>query len=189
MRYLFAILFYALTVLSCSETNGVQTNFETMKYEPQSFSKIELNSSAENSCSPAEKHPGWIGIEINAPTKVVVSGEDENIAIPICGLYNLSLIDISKSSDGLQIHIHVKELNKTFSGFMIDEDHGTDAPKPMRVEKKERVIEEGVLLGGYFNPDIRDYVSFPLKEGVYSVSVEYGGEVSNQVEIQVVLQK
>lgn len=160
-----------------------------MKYEPTAFSDVELNSSTPNVNSPKEPQIGWAGIEINAPKKVIVGSDDKNIAIPICGIYSLLLTDIAESSKGLKINVLVKGLDKTFSGFMVDDDYGTDAPIPLTGEKEDVQIEEGVLLEAYFNPDIRDYVSFPLREGFYSVSVEYGGKVSNEVEIEVVLSK
>lgn len=159
-----------------------------MKYHPSTFSEVELNSSTENLCSPKEQPPSWIGIKINAPTKLVVRDDDSNIAIPICGLYSLPLTAIAKSSDGLEIHVRVRALDKSFSGYMVDEDYGTDAPIPRFEAEEAQVIQEGVLLEAYFNPDIRDYVSFPLKEGNYSVFVSYGGETSNQVEIQVIIE-
>jgi len=189
IKHLLAALFYSLTMFSCGQTNGAIQKINTMKYEPTAFNDVELNSSTENACSPEEQDIGWVGILINAPNKVIVGSEDENIAIPICGLYSLPLSDIAKSAEGLQIHVQVKDLDKTYSGFMVEEDHGTDAPLPRTGEEEEVQIEEDVLLEAYFNPDIRDYVSFPLKEGGYSVSVAYGGEVSNKVDIQVILQK
>jgi hypothetical protein len=189
MKHLLAALFYSLTMFSCGQTNGPINKVNTMRYEPTSFNEVELNSSTRNACSPEEQDLGWIGIEIKAPNKIHVASNDENIAIPICGLYSLPLTAIANSSQGLEIHVQVKDLAKTYSGFMVDEDYGTDAPLPMNGEEEKEVVEEGVLLEAYFNPDIRDYVSFPLKEGVYSVSVEYGGEVSNEVDIQVILEK
>lgn len=186
MKYLLIALFFSLSMISCGQTKGTQQNEEVMRYQPKEFIDVELNSSVQNKLSPEEGDLGWTGIKLNAPESVYVHEGDKDISIPICGIYSLLLSEIAKSENGLEIQVESIQLGKTYRGYMLDEDHGTEAPSPSDLEEDLPEEDEDMLLEAYFNPDIRDYVSFPLKEGEYKVSVVYGGLTSNTVHIQLV---
>jgi hypothetical protein len=154
------------------------------------FKKIELDSDTQNACSPdVTNHSDFIGIVINAPTDVEFDvaerAEDGSFTvIPICGYYQLSLLELRKDSV-IQLFAMNIETQDVYRGELIEEDPGSDEPFPFDVPEPEPEEIEGQLLSAYFNPNFARFVSLPTSEATYKILVQIGQAKSNIVELKV----
>jgi hypothetical protein len=154
------------------------------------FKKIELDSDTQNVCSPdVTNHSDFIGIAINAPTDVEFDeaepAQDGSFTvIPICGYYQLSLLELRKDSV-IQLFAMNIETQDVYRGELIEEDAGSDEPFPFDVPEPEPEEIEGQLLSAYFNPNFARFVSLPTSEATYKILVQIGQAKSNIVELKV----
>ncbi|GAC21699.1 hypothetical protein [Paraglaciecola arctica] len=154
------------------------------------FKDIELNSDTQNLCSPdVSAHSDFIGIAINAPTDVEYNeaepAQDGSFTvIPICGFYQLSLVELSKDPI-IQLFAMNVETEQVYRGELIDEDAGTEEPMPFDEPELRPQDLEGQLLSAYFNPNLTHYVNLPIEEATYKVLVQIGKIKSNIVEVKV----
>lgn len=154
------------------------------------FKDIELNSDAKTPCSPdVSNHSDFIGIAINVPTEVEFDeaepAQDGSFTvIPICGFYQLSMLELSKDSV-IQLFVMNVESEQLFKGTLIDEDAGTEEPMPFDEPVLQPQDLEGQLLSAYFNPNLTHYVTLPTEEATYKVLVQIGQVKSNIVELKV----
>ena len=158
-----------------------------MKFNPQKFNNISINTYEQSQCSPAEPGPEWKGIIINAPEEMTFTERQESILLPICGYYRLDMKSLSKS-EGLKLNIFKKGSDKMVSGFILEKDPNPQAPEPFSTEVAEEETKD-LALGGYFNSNLLDYVDIELETGEYEVYVEDGGMKSNTVIIKVEIKK
>ena len=90
------------------------------------FKNIELNSDTQNLCSPdVSIKSDFIGVAINVPTDVEFDeaepAEDGSFTvIPICGYYQLSLVELSKNSV-IQLFAMNVETEQVYRGELIEE--------------------------------------------------------------------
>jgi hypothetical protein len=158
------------------------------------FKDIELNSDAKNLCSPdVSARSDFIGIAINVPTEVEFNeaepAQDGSFTvIPICGFYQLSLLELSKDSV-IQLFVMNVETEQVYRGELIDEDAGTEEPMPFDEPELQPQDLEGQLLSAYFNPNLTHYVTLPIEEATYKVLVQIGQVKSNIVELKVQREK
>ncbi|MFN8660231.1 MAG: hypothetical protein U0105_28095 [Candidatus Obscuribacterales bacterium] len=78
-----------------------------------------------------------------------------------------------------------KATKKIYSGPMTKQDSRPIEPPP-ETDPVDPELLKGVASGGYFNPNLVDYVRIPARPAVYEVIVEYGGVQSNKVTIELV---
>jgi hypothetical protein len=154
------------------------------------FSKIELNSDTQNGCSPdVSTKSDFIGVAINVPTDVEFNeaepAQDGSFTvIPICGYYQLSMLELSKDSI-IQLFAMNVETQQVYRGELIEEDAGTEEPMPFDEPELLPQDLEGQLLSAYFNPNLTHYVDLPIAEATYKVLVQIGQVKSNIVEVKV----
>jgi len=154
-----------------------------MEFKPKTFSKVYVNSYEPNLCSPLEQKPEWLGIIIEAPEEIIFSVNEKMIYLPICGYYRLDINSL-RTSQPIKLSVNYIGDDKVFSGFLIESDTSPTVPQPKSTEVTEEE-SEGMALGEYFNPDLLNYVEFPLIPGEIQVFVEYGGMKSNTVTIKI----
>ena len=54
-----------------------------MKFEPESFSMVELESYDESSCTPVQPSDDWKGVIINIPKRIILSKQEITNLLPI----------------------------------------------------------------------------------------------------------
>ena len=154
------------------------------------FKNIELNSDTQNLCSPdVSAKSDFMGIAINVPTEVEFNeaepAEDGSFTvIPICGFYQLSLVELSKDAV-IQLFAMNIETQQVYRGELIEEDAGTEEPMPFDEPELQSQDLEGQLLSVFFNPNLTHYVDLPIEEATYKVLVQIGQVKSNIVELKV----
>lgn len=152
------------------------------------FEHVPFGSGARNGCSPAEPALPWHGLVMQAPTQVGYrKGRPANggfASIPICGFYRIGMEHLLDGRPLMLVAVNLKD-HARYSGPMIDPEPGQIEPKPgARPLDPESV--KGMSTGGYFNVNLTRYVALPEADAVYQVHAEYGGSVSNPVQIAVV---
>ena len=151
-----------------------------MKQEDEMFKKVELDSRMPNPCSPEEPSPLFLGILINAPSRVFfkkgekVEDGSAFAIIPICGLYMLQMSRILKYINVIEAMRLVavdKETNWEFFGRVAEPIPGAPKQKYPALSREEVA---NMVSGGYFNPNLAERVPLPEKSGKYDVHVELG---------------
>ena len=158
-----------------------------MELIPKIFHEVEVNSWEENACSPSDPGPEWSGILINGPEKVILSNSGSDAIIPVCGYYQLDLIDIY-DADPLRINLKLPGSDDFVIGFIVDNDPSPDEPEPFDTEvNREDLADLGT--DGYFNPNILDFVNIILIPGRYELFVDFGGHQSNVIAFEILFNK
>lgn len=182
-------LILTLAMLEACQVHSTQRS-HNVAVSNADFKTIELDSDTQNACSPdVSNHSDFIGIVINAPTDVEFDvaerAEDGSFTvIPICGYYQLSLLELRKDSV-IQLFAMNIETQDVYRGELIEEDPGSDEPFPFDVPEPEPEEIEGQLLSAYFNPNFARFVSLPTSEATYKILVQIGQAKSNIVELKV----
>lgn len=152
------------------------------------FDNVPLNVAQPNPCSPAAPALPWTGLVIQAPTQVAYRPgkpvDGQFAAIPVCGFYRLPMSRLADGAPLTLVAINLKDGSR-YAGPMIDVDPGLmEAPPPRPPVDPDKLA--GMLSAAYFNPNLARYVALPAAAAVYRVHAEYGGAVSNAVQIAVV---
>ncbi|MBL8304468.1 MAG: hypothetical protein JNM26_17085 [Ideonella sp.] len=152
------------------------------------FEQVPLNSGEPNACSPAAPAEPWRGLVIQAPRQVGFRPgkpvDGEFAAIPVCGFYRLGMASLLDGKPLMLVAVNQKDQSR-HEGPMIDVDPGLMRAPPERPPIDPKKLE-GMSTAAYFNPNLARYVKLPAVEAVWQVHAEYGGAVSNQVQIVVV---
>ena len=106
------------------------------------------------------------------------------LIIPICGYYQLGMLELSKDSV-IQLFAMNVETQQVYRGELIDEDAGTEEPMPFDEPVLQPEDLEGQLLSAYFNPNLSHYVELPVAEATYKILVQIGQVKSNIVEVNI----
>lgn len=146
-----------------------------------------------NSCSPEITGYDYAGIVINAPKEIIFSSEstenDEN-ALPICGTFADALGTFVTNTRSLVHSIVIvvvdTKTNQSWSGKIPEMQNQIRRPKGKNERKKPLTAEElkGRTIGGYFNPNLFNITSMPLRETEYIVYATVGPYKSNVVTIK-----
>lgn len=120
----------------------------------QKFFEIELDTASPNECSPVLTSYVTEQIRLAAPTHSPLSASP--VVIPICDSF----------ADPLRCL-----------------DEHPQAPPPESEPWPAEAVAN-MMVGGYFNQNLLDYVEFPLEKGVYEVTVRLRGMESNSVRIE-----
>jgi hypothetical protein len=162
-----------------------------MDMEPKTFLSVPLNEKGPNACSPPEPvDPRWLGILIRAPHKVrfkkneVVGDYGAFAAIPVCGYY-LAEIRRDLPAEPLRIVAVDVKTKKTYAGPITDLEKGIAAPPPSSPPRPSPARKGSG--GGYFNPNLADFVELPKSSATYDVHVEFRDLKSNVVTIELIL--
>lgn len=152
------------------------------------FEKLELNTARANACSPAKPAPRWRGLIIQAPAEIHYKpGQpiDGRFArIPICGFYRLDTANLLDGKPLLLVAVNIQDKSR-ISGPMIEHDHGRMAPRPNPPAPLRAKDVQGMASGAFFNPDLAVYLDLPAVDAIYAVHAEYGGMLSNVVQISI----
>jgi len=182
-------ILFCLAALSSCQVNSTPRS-HIVAYSNADFKDIELNSDSQNPCSPdISNKSDFIGVAINVPTDVEFNetepAEDGSFTIiPICGYYQLGMLELSKDSV-IQLFAMNVETEQVYRGELIDEDAGTEEPMPFDEPELQPQDLDGQLLSAYFNPNFTHYVNLPVEEATYKILVQIGQVKSNIVEIKV----
>lgn len=153
-----------------------------MDYTPPEFAKIPYGTVTPASCSPKVSDPGFKGIVIRVPEKVVVKGR-EKPSLPICGYYQL---DTGPLVAGAEIHVHVRTADgKAAQSGQVVTDMGEnepDMPDP-KAGKIDPARFHGQVSESYFYYDATRYLPHSLPPGEYDVCVSYGQNRSNVARV------
>ncbi len=160
-----------------------------MTIDQETFLTVPLNSYEKNPCSPSVQNLSWRGILIQAPQQVhfkpgkTVGMYGAFAAIPICGFY---LFDISKSPYQAPMCLYAidKKHDKRYWGNVVELNTSSREPDPEEAPIPDSALE-GKAVGGYFNPNLADFVKLPEEPALYDVYVEYMGYKSNIVPIEI----
>jgi hypothetical protein len=190
-----SINFHCICILFClAALSSCQANTTPRSHivanSNADFKDIELNSDSQNPCSPDSSiKSDFIGVAINVPTEVEFNAaepaEDGSFTvIPICGFYQLSMLELSKNSV-IQLFAMNVETEQVYRGELIEEDASTEEPMPFDEPELQPQDLEGQLLSAYFNPNLTHYIDLPIEEATYKVLVQIGQVKSNIVEVKV----
>jgi hypothetical protein len=161
-----------------------------MDMDPKEFLGVPLNVNQQHRCSPTNNDPRWRGVLIRAPSQVrfkegeVVGEWGAFAAIPICGYFHVD-IRLDASPEPMRLVAVDKRTQKTFSGPIIERDPSPELPPPGALPVTARQIQ-GLSGGGYFNPNLADFVALPRTSATYDVHVEYRGFSSNVVTLELI---
>lgn len=162
-----------------------------MPVEDKMFDDVPLGSNEPTPCSPEPPDPSFEGILINAPSRVsfeegeTVGRREAFARIPICGFYRLSPPSPPKYptiQEGMVLVAVNTETGERYSGTLADPD--PVAPPPDTEPPPADVLAD-IVVSGYFNPNLADYVPLPAEEAIYDVHVELDEMKSNVVRITV----
>lgn len=173
---------------SVSATDRPLPKESKMAIDDKLFEQVQLGSGERSDCSPAEPSLPWHGVVVQAPKQVgfrLGRPVDGSFAsIPICGFYRIKM---ERLLDGKPLTLVATNLKNhaRHIGEMVDPEPGQLEPKPNARPLDPQSVK-GMSIGGYFNVNLARYVTLPSEEAVYQVHVEYGGTVSNAVQIAVV---
>lgn len=163
-----------------------------MEINQQLFLNVPLNTNEPTPCSPSEPDINWRGIVINAPKQVTfkhgkkVGEYGAFAAIPICGYYllNVPLVPWTKPKRLFAVD---KDTGVIYSGDVVELDPSPQIPPPPEDEEPLTPEEvEGLATGGYFNPNLADFVRLSEKPAIYDVYVEFREFRSNVVTIEII---
>ena len=164
-----------------------------MAMDDEKFRSVPLNSLEPNECSPRPADFFFRGILLNAPQQVAfkkgeyIGPRRAFAGIPICGYYMLAATSIPQGHDVLSsICLMARNIKtgKEYSGMIRDPD--PQPPPPTDVPQPSPEDLAGLSVGGYFNPNLVDYVPIPAEPGIYEVHAEVGDIKSNTVTIELV---
>lgn len=159
-----------------------------MDMDPKEFLDVPLNVNQQHRCSPTHSDPRWRGVLIRAPSVVrfkegeTVGDYDAFAAIPICGYFHMD-IQLGTPPEPMKLIAVDKRTKQVFSGPIIERDSSPDLPPPGELPVTPRQVQ-GLSGGGYFNPNLADFVELPRASATYDVHVEYRGFRSNVVTIE-----
>jgi hypothetical protein len=161
-----------------------------MEIDQKLFLKVPLNSNEPNPCSPQQPDPTWRGILIQAPKQVAfkrgekVGKYDAFAAIPICGYYLLD-VPAEPSDEPMRLVAVDRRTGTVYSGDIVRLSRSPVKPPPPSEPLTAEELE-GLAAGGYFNPNLANYVHLPEEPSVYNVHVELREFRSNPVIIEIV---
>jgi len=202
-RWLFQYIFLAVGTFGIATNCGkkrvednrgpkveIQKGVKTMAIDQKLFLNVPLNSNEKNPCSPPEPGPTWRGILIQMPIQVKfkrgvrIGTQGAFAAIPICGYYLLD-VPASPVKEPMRLFAVDKRTGKVYSGDVKELDPSPEAPPP---ESEPLSPEElkGLASGGYFNPNLADFVRLPEISAVYDVHVEFRKFPSNVATVEMV---
>jgi len=160
-----------------------------MSVDETQFLHVPLNINIQTACSPKPPGPHWRGILIQAPRLVrfrrgtTVGNHGAFAAIPVCGYY---LLDVPPRPTTKCMRLVAVD-NRTcvfYSGEIVELDDNPDDPLPGEPSPPEK--RQGLAAGGFFNPNLADFVGLPVASAIYDVHVEFRGYRSNEVTIELV---
>lgn len=160
-----------------------------MIIDENNFLNIPFNTNAQTPCSPIPPGPTWRGILIQAPQRVkfrrgnTVGEHGAFAGIPICGYLLLDVPPIP-TSESMRLIAVDSRTGHVYSGDIVELDESPEVPPPGHPSSPEE--RRGLAVGGFFNPNLADYVALPMTSAVYHVHLEYREYRSNQVSIELV---
>jgi len=164
-----------------------------MEMEPRLFLSVSLNEKGPGPCSPPEPaNPRWLGILIRAPHVVrckkddIADGHGAFAAIPICGFY---MAEIRRDVPWEPMRIVAVDVRtkKTYAGDIRELEEGVAAPPPPSAPLPP--LARMSSAGGYFNPNLADFVEIPKSTATYEVHVEFRDLKSNAVTIELIVEE
>ena len=160
-----------------------------MDIDPKVFLDVPLNQNVPHACSPPAPLSTWRGVVVRAPARILfkrgekVGPNGAFAAIPICGYFR---VDVQLGSkEPMTLVAVARASGKVFSGPIVETDPGLMIPPPAAPPLTEEDVK-GTASGGYFNPNLVDFVPLPPGPGTYDVHVEFRQFKSNVVTIELV---
>ena len=160
-----------------------------MDIDPKIFLDVPMNVSTQHACSPPDPGPRWRGVVIRGPRWVTfkkgetVGEHGAFVAIPICGYF---MVDVQPGAiEPMKLIAQDRASGRIFAGPIIELDRSPDEPPP-EAPPLDPAEAKGLASGGYFNPNLADFVALPRAAGRYDVHVEFRGFQSNVVSIELV---
>jgi hypothetical protein len=107
-------------------------------------------------------------------------------AIPICGYY-LAEIRRDLPPEPLRIVAVDIKTKKSYAGPITELEKGIAAPPPPSPPRPPSARKSSA--GGYFNPNLADFVALPKATATYEVHVEFRDLKSNAVTIELIVEE
>jgi len=159
-----------------------------MMTDDKLFENVPFDTNQQTACSPAEPSIDWRGVQVRAPSQVVLPRKNaphSALIIPLCGIYRINLAQAIRHPGPLTLVVTDVASGQTYRGPIVDRDPHPRVPPP-RSRRRDPADFEGIFSGTYFNYDVASYVALPLRPARYRVKVEWSGYESNEVSITVV---
>jgi hypothetical protein len=163
-----------------------------MNMDPKEFLDVPLNSKQRHGCSPAiPSDPKWRGVIIRAPRQVwfkpgeIIGRMGAFAAIPICAYH---LVDVVAGGPPAPIILVAtnRRTGQVFSGPITESDPSPRMPPPVQGPPLTARQVQGLASGGYFNPNLADFVPLPQESATYDIHVEFREFKSNVVTVELI---
>jgi hypothetical protein len=161
-----------------------------MQIEPDVFADVPLNANERHACSPPQPAPDWRGVVIRAPSRVAfkpgetVGQHGAFVAIPICGYFSVEA-NFAGANEPMKLIAVNRRTGQSYSGPIVELDSSPEEPPPEEDETYTPQQLAGLASGGYFNPNLTDYVALPAEAATYAIQVEFRNYKSNVVVVEV----
>jgi hypothetical protein len=159
-----------------------------MDFQPAEFNHVPYGSIVAAECAPQVEDRRFRGIVIRVPDQVRAM-EDEKLALPICGFYQLPTLPLIQ---GATMHVHVRGAAGTpvppLSGQVVvmDGANEPDDPDPSAGQPVNPRLFAHKVSEAYFYLDGQRYLPLSLPPGSYEVCVSYGETRSNVARVTIV---
>lgn len=163
-----------------------------MDMDPKDFLDVPLNSKQRHGCSPAiPPDPKWRGVVIRAPRQVwfkpgeIIGRMGAFAAIPICAYH---LVDVRPENPPPPMILVAmnRRTGQVFSGPITESDPSPRVPPPVQGPPLTARQVQGLSSGGYFNPNLADFVELPQESATYDIHVEFREFKSNTVTVELI---
>jgi hypothetical protein len=196
-----AVCVLCLTAIASHDALSRQTNspvahtttprsltVDKMRTDDDLFENVPFDTNEQTACSPAEPSVDWRGVQVRAPSQVILPGKGpphSALIIPLCGIYRISLAKAIRHPGPRTLIVTDADTGQSYRGPIVDRDPNITIPPP-RLPRRDPAAFEGIFSGNYFNVNVASYVALPLQPARYRVKVEWSGYESNEVSIAVV---
>lgn len=208
-----ATISFSCGYVGFSRNNANNLNYiamDSIKYTPATFKDILLgyNSRERNKCTPL--YPNDLiepnVILINVPNTIVLgNGNCDDVVVPLCATYLISLRRAYKYADSEVKRIHIKSLDEdvVYSGDILNPDLALEDPlfppwhQDQERERQKKISEAqsynddelnvGQASGGYVNLNAMEYVDMPFLPGKYEIWLSFSGLESNHCLVEIVV--
>lgn len=154
------------------------------------WSAVPINRFCSCAMSPPRPGPWWRGIMVRAPEEIFftpgkpATPYGEFAIVPLCGYH---LVEVNRKMIGEPMRIVAKNLetDQVYEGPIRPISSGSIVPPPPDSPDLASRLLPGQAFGGFFNPNLVNFVPIPPEAASYEVFVRLGDAYSNRVIIHI----
>lgn len=191
-NFILMLLFFAHGVVGCYGELLIENDAkEEIIVMSDPFCRIDPGDDTPNACTP-ELGLDFVGIKINGPKEIAIPANAMNstkrlqLIIPLCGAYRFSFaytVKLSSPEQHMSIIVVNNKIHQSYAGRMLDPNPILKDPNPVQLNMEDA---ENRFVGGFFNVNILEYVSFPLMAAEYDIYILLEEYKSNVVTIRLI---